>query len=201
MRHWRQPVQLEIPDNMPRRGNFVTRAIGRTILRFIGWRVTGELPNIKKLVICGAPHTSNWDFISAMGVSLAIGIRFSYLMKKEAFFWPFKGLFMRLGGIPIDRKAAEDTVEQISSWYHQHNSVWLAITPEGTRKKVEKWKTGFLRIAHAADVPVLIVCWHYPEKTMVIDRLWEPSGDHVKDAEDIRAYINQHYQGANPKYQ
>ncbi len=190
-----------LPDQVPSTGNRLTRWVGRTLLRSIGWQVKGELPNHAQVVICGAPHTSNWDFIIAMGVSLAMGIKFSYLMKKEAFVWPFRGLFMAMGGIPLDRGSSEDTVQQIARWYRDHDQVWLAITPEGTRSKVARWKTGFLRIAHQAQVPVFLVGWHYPEKSLYFDKLWYTTGDHVKDAEEIRAYLTSRYQGAHPEKQ
>ncbi len=195
------PSSFILPEKVPSTGNALTRWLGRTILRSIGWQVKGELPNHAQVVICGAPHTSNWDFIIAMGVSLAMGIKFSYLMKKEAFIWPFRGLFMAMGGIPLDRGSSVDTVQQIAQWYRDHDQVWLAITPEGTRSKVERWKTGFLRIAHQAQVPVFLVGWHYPEKALYLDKLWRTTGDHVKDAEEIRAYLTSRYQGAHPEKQ
>ncbi len=190
-----------LPEKVPSTGNTFTRWLGRSLLRSIGWQVKGELPNHAQVVICGAPHTSNWDFIIAMGVSLSMGIKFSYLMKKEAFIWPFRGLFVAMGGIPLDRGSSDDTVQQIAQWYRDHDQVWLAITPEGTRSKVERWKTGFLRIAHQAQVPVFLVGWHYPEKSLYLDKLWYTTGDHVKDAEDIRAYLTSRYQGAHPEKQ
>jgi len=189
----------DIPQNMPRGGNRLTRWVGRSILRLMGWRVTGELPNLKQLVLCGAPHTSNWDFVLAMAVSLAVGVKFSYLMKKEAFFWPFKNLFMSMGGIPLDRAA--DTVDQIAQWYRDHEYVWLAITPEGTRTKVDKWKTGFLRIAHEAQVPVLVVSWHGPDKTVCLDTLWQTTGNHQDDADEIKRYVDKTFVGIRPENQ
>jgi len=171
------------------------------MLELMGWRVRGEIPNERQLVICGAPHTSNWDFVIAMFTVMALGVRFSYLMKKEAFYWPFKTLFIVLGGIPVDRNDTEDIVGQITRWYRDHDQVWLAITPEGTRSKVEKWKTGFLRIAYQVNVPVLLVAWHYPEKTLYLDKLWRPSGDHVRDADEIKHYINNRFVGAKPEKQ
>lgn len=170
-------------------------------MRLLGWTFKGELPNHPQLVICAAPHTSNWDFIIAMVAALALGVKFSFLMKKEAFVWPFKNLFMAMGGIPLDRGSSANTVDQIAEWYRTHEQVWLAITPEGTRAKVGRWKTGFLRIAHESEVPVLLVAWHYPEKAIYLDKLWYTTGDHGKDAEDIRAYMNARFVGAVPENQ
>ncbi len=190
-----------LPDDVPKRGGRISQWIGRAALRMIGWRVAGDLPNLKHVVICAAPHTSNWDFIVAMAVVKAMGIKFSYLMKKEAFIWPFRRWFMSMGGIPLDRSAAEDTVEQIDQWFQTHEHVWLAITPEGTRSKVDKWKTGFLRIAYQAKVPVLLVAWHYPHKTLYLDRVWELSGDIEKDEAEIRSYMLDKFEGAHPQKQ
>ncbi|MFT5085335.1 MAG: 1-acyl-sn-glycerol-3-phosphate acyltransferase [Lentisphaeria bacterium] len=192
---------LSLPEDAPKMGNRFTQAIGGMMLKAIGWRIEGRLPNEAKLVICGAPHTSNWDFVVAMFLVLALGVKISYLMKKEAFVWPFKRIFLSLGGIPIDRKASTDTVEQIDQWYKSHDRLWVCITPEGTRSKVDTWKTGFLRIAENAQIPVFLVAWNYPTKTIYLDKCWPISGDHVKDAAEIRGYINRVYTGANPENQ
>ncbi|WP_246439040.1 lysophospholipid acyltransferase family protein [Teredinibacter franksiae] len=191
----------EIPPSMPTAGGPISRWLGRKILRLIGWRIEGEIPADHKLVMVAAPHTSNWDFVLAMLAIMALGIRVSYLMKKEAFVWPLGGLFRKLGGIPIDRTAADDTVEQIGAWYRDHEKVWVVITPEGTRAKVDRWKTGFLRIAQRADVPVVLVAWDFPNKRMVLGKRWPLSGDHVKDAEVIREYVNTRYAGKHPENQ
>ena len=190
-----------VPSSVPRLGNRITRWLGRNLLSLMNWKVVGIFPDQPKLIVAAAPHTSNWDFVFAMLVVLASGVKISFLMKKEAFFWPLGNLFMRLGGIPLDRSATEDTVHQIIKWYRKNKKLWVVITPEGTRSKVEKWKTGFLRIAETADVPVLLVAWDYPSKTLVLDKLWETTGDHVVDAENMRTHINTHYLGRNPQNQ
>jgi 1-acyl-sn-glycerol-3-phosphate acyltransferase len=132
---------------------------------------------------------------------MALGVKVSYLMKKEAFFWPVKGLFMALGGIPLDRSAAQDTVSQICEWFKNHEKLWVVITPEGTRSKVNKWKTGFLRVAHEAEVPVVLVAWDYPTKSINIEKLWHTTGDHETDAQSIRAFFNKKYTGKYPDKQ
>lgn len=199
----KEPYDLvpERKESTPKFGNKLVRKIGRAGLRLMGWKVRGDLPDLPKAVFSAAPHTSNWDFILAMFAVMAIGVKISYLMKKEAFFWPFKGLFMALGGIPLDRKATDDTVTQIVHCFNKADRLWVVITPEGTRKFVEKWKTGFLRVAHEAEVPVILVAWDYPSKTLFIDRVWHPSGDHNADVEEIRTYMRAKYTGRHPQKQ
>jgi len=171
------------------------------MLNIMGWKIIGDVPNINKAVLVVAPHTSNWDFIIAMAALLAKQVKLSYLMKKEAFFWPCEGLFKALGGIPIDRSAAGDTVEQIKNEYQRSAALWVAITPEGTRAKVERWKTGFLRIAIQAEVPIVIIAWDYPTKCLHVDKVWWPESDQDSEAEAIKEYIFSRYTGKHPERQ
>ena len=194
-------VVPHLPENAPVLGNSLSKALGRFILRVLGWRLEGELPNEKKLMVALAPHTSNWDFVVAMPIIMALGIKVSYLMKKEAFIWPFSILFRWWGGIPLDRGASGEVVNQVAQWYADHDAVWVAITPEGTRKKVGQYKTGFVRIAHAAGVPIVTIAWDFPSKSMVVDRIWTATGNHEADAALIREHINSHYRGAAPQLQ
>lgn len=186
---------------IPTMGNRLSRWLGRSVLKLLRWQVVGKLPSQSKLVIVVAPHTSNWDFVIAMAAVLAHGVKLSYLMKKEAFFFPFKNLFMSLGGIPIDRAKGGGLVEQAAAQFKQQDKLWLAITPEGTRSQVGEYKSGFLRIAQAAKVPVFIIAWHYPEKKLILDCEWPLTGDKEHDAAAIRTYINRHYIGKHPAKQ
>lgn len=192
----------EVPDTMPSMGSNASRGLGRWLLRVCGWQVRGELPAVKKAMLVGAPHTSNWDFIYACFAIMALGLRISVMMKKEAFFWPVKGLFVRLGFIPIDRDKAQDVVGQMVQWYREHDKCWIGIAPEGTRSKVDSWKTGFLRIAHAAEVPVVLIGLDYPSKSIVVvQELFTPSGDHDADVATIREYYDANFTGKNPSLQ
>ena len=195
------PIVPKMPLEAPQYSSKCLRWLGRNLLKSVGWRINGEVPVVPKAVFAAAPHTSNWDFIVGMFVIMALGVKVSYLMKKEAFFWPFKSLFMLLGGIPIDRSAAQDTVEQICTWYEKEEKLWVVITPEGTRARVERWKTGFLRVAHAAQVPVILVAWDYPSKSLNLEKLWHTTGDHDADAEAIREFLLTKYTGKFPEKQ
>lgn len=183
-------------------GNRYSRALGRSLLRACGWKIRGHFPDQKKLMVIGAPHTSNWDFIIACFAILATGLQVSVMMKREAFFWPFKSLFIRLGFIPIDRQQAQGVAGQMVEWYEQHDQCWIGITPEGTRAKVDNWKSGFLRIAYHANVPVLMVGLDFPSKSIVlVPELFYPSGDHDADLQVITAFYADNFVGKNPERQ
>lgn len=182
----------KVSTNVPKMGNRFTRILGASLLKIMGWKIEGTVPNRPKMLLTAAPHTSNWDFIIAMSAMLAMGLKLSFIMKKEAFFWPFKGLFVKLGGVSVDRNQASDVVQQLSNWFDQSDQAWLAITPEGTRKKVDRWKTGFLRISTAVKVPVLLMAWDYPSKTLHCLAEFKPSGNIEADMAVIRGIYNQY---------
>lgn len=188
-----------VGENVPRMGNALTRWIGDMILKAMGWTLVGKLPNIKKAIIIGGPHTSNWDLFLAMGSMLSVGLKFSWMMKKSAFFWPLGGLWKSLGGIPIDRGAKTNVIEQIKDWFHAKDSVWLGITPEGTRSKVDAYKTGYLRIAKGIGAPLFIVGIDSVNKRVVLDKLWDPTNDIDVENAAIKAYVETHYRGINPR--
>jgi 1-acyl-sn-glycerol-3-phosphate acyltransferase len=190
-----------IPENMPTFSSQFGRAIGRGILRIFGWRVTGILPNEPKIVLVVAPHTSNWDFIMSVGALLAMGLKVSAMMKKEAFIWPLKGLYLKLGFLPTDRRAAGGVVGQMHRMYDQNEKLWVGITPEGTRSKVDRWKTGFLRIAADANVPILIVGIDGRKKQFVLDKVVIATDDFDTQAEELRQYMWEKFEGINPENQ
>lgn len=194
-------IESSIPEQMPQRKPGFSQKFGRFVLRLMGWKLTGQLPNEPRVMVILAPHTSNWDFIIAVAVLLALNLKISFMMKKEAFFWPCKNMFMNFGAIPIDRKEARDVVTQAAGWYKDHDKVWLGITPEGTRSKVTSWKTGFLRIAHAADVPIMLVGMNATQKSVIVDKIVRATGDHETQAEEIRQYMNDKFIGINSKNQ
>lgn len=188
-----------IGPNTPRMGNALTRWIGDIILNSMGWTLHGELPNLKKAIIIGGPHTSNWDLFLALGSMLSIGMKFSWMMKKEAFIWPLGSLWKALGGIPIDRKAKTDVIGQVKTFFAENDKVWLGLTPEGTRAKVERYKTGYLRMAKGVGVPLFIVGIDSVNKRVVLDKTWDPSRDIETENAAIKAYVENTYVGINPE--
>ena len=188
-----------LPPNAPSFGGPVSRLFGRVMLRIVGMKVGGTIPDVPKAILLGTPHTSNWDLILAMGMKYALGLDYKWMMKKEAFFFPFAGMFKSMGGIPIDRKAAKDVVGQMEDWFAANEKAWIGITPEGTRAKVDKYKKGYLRIAYATGVPVFVVGVDKVTKTLVFDRFMELSGDIDADNHQIRNFVRNHYTGLKPE--
>ena len=149
------PPLSAIPAAAPRRGGPVRRWLGRSILRLLGWHMVGELPDQPKFLIIAAPHTSNMDFIVGMCLVFAHSIDARWIGKKELFRGPMDRIFRWLGGIPVDRHAPGGIVEDAVAAFRARDQMVLAIAPEGTRKSVDRWKSGFHRIARGAEVPVV----------------------------------------------
>ncbi|MDN7125153.1 lysophospholipid acyltransferase family protein [Pseudidiomarina sp. 1APP75-32.1] len=170
------PAHLHAP--LPRRGNRFSRWIGRMGMRMLGgWRIEGELPETRQAIIPVAPHTSNWDFFVGVFVMLALGLNLSFLGKHTIFRFPVNGILRWLGGIPIDRSAAQGVVGQMVEEFEQRHELILALAPEGTRKKVSEWKKGFVHIAKAAQVPVIPVAMDFSRKVIDIQPPMMIEGD------------------------
>jgi 1-acyl-sn-glycerol-3-phosphate acyltransferase len=183
-------VVLPLPPNAPRvKPSRFARWLGRTILKLGGWRMVGTLPDIPRLVLIGAPHSSNWDGLWGFAAKIALGVDIRVLGKDSLFRIPVLGfLLKRLGVIPVDRRAAQGVVEQAAALIHGSDRFWYGLAPEGTRKPVERWKTGFWKIAKAADVPVLRMYFHYPDRVIGFGPLFHLSDDMAADMAAIRAW-------------
>jgi 1-acyl-sn-glycerol-3-phosphate acyltransferase len=162
--------------------------MGRLFLRFFGWKTEGQLPEGKKFVIIAAPHTSNWDLPFMLAVAYVFDVQISFLMKQTMFVGPFGPFFRWLGGIPVDRTARHNLVDQCVKVLQERDGLTLAIPPEGTRSKVRYWKTGFYWIAHGAKVPILLGFLDYKRKVGGLGPTFFPSGDLQGDLEKIRAF-------------
>jgi len=181
-------IVLPLPPNAPRTRSRFGRWLGRSILRLGGWRMVGAFPDVPKLVLVGAPHSSNWDGVWGFAAKLALGLDIRILGKRELFWWPLGALLRRLGVIAVDRTAAHGVVEQLAALFARSDRFWFGLAPEGTRKPVERWKAGFWKIARAADVPVLPAYFHYPDKVIGIGPLFHLSDDMTADMARIRAW-------------
>jgi len=189
-------------EHSPRMGNGLTRAIGSLGLKMIGWKLKGQMPDVPKFVIIGVPHTSNWDAIAATLAMLASGFQYTFLVKKEWFFWPVGPIIKALGAFPVNRgKGAANVVDQVVELYNSSDKVCVGFPPEGTRSLVTKYKTGYLRTAYAAKVPVFICAFDGPNKEVVLDRLFPLTGDLKADNDALKAYVDDNWIGVHPERQ
>jgi 1-acyl-sn-glycerol-3-phosphate acyltransferase len=157
-------------------------------LKMLGWRSEGQPPGLEKYVMIGAPHTSNWDFPIGLAILFSFKFRFYWLGKHTIFRWPFHGLFLRLGGIPIDRSKSGNVVEQTVQSFRENDKMVLLLSPEGTRKKITHWKTGFYYIARGADVPIVLAFLDYTRKVGGFGPVFYPTGDIEADMKTISAF-------------
>ena len=158
----------------------------RLIAQFFAFKVfkfslNGTFPKDKKYVIAVVPHTSNWDFVIAIGVRTYLKEPIHFVGKKELFTPLTSWFFKSLGGMPLNRKKKEKVVDAIARMYKEEDVFRMAIAPEGTRKKVEEWKTGFYYIAEKAGVPILPIGFDWKNRVMVFHPLFTPTGDKDKD--------------------
>jgi len=185
----------QVAPAVPARGNAVTRWLGRALLKIMGWRLIGELPNRPKFIIAAAPHSSNLDFFLAVGVILSLGLQCRFLAKASLFHFPLSLVMRAFGGIPVDRSAANGVVGQMTDTFRRSSKLVLGIAPEGTRKPVAKWRSGFARIAQAANVPVQPAVVDYRYKQVTFTALIED----VSDVSRIVAATQQAARSGTPR--
>lgn len=182
------PLPAQLPPRMPGLPDGLQRRLCRGVLRLCGWRLAGTFPDVPKLVLIAAPHSSWWDGVWGLLIKVAIGADVNFMAKRELFAGPLGALLRRLGGMPIDRAAAKGVVEQMVDQFRQRDAFWLGIAPEGTRKPVARWKSGFWHIAHDAGVPIFPVAFHYPGKTIQLGPLFSAGADMDADLARLRAF-------------
>lgn len=161
---------------------------GHFFLKLFGWKVVGNLPTEKKYLVIVAPHTSNWDFPVGLFASFAMGTKIHFLAKKQLFFFPLGILLRALGGSAVDRSKKGNNVDKVVDLFNRKDSFRLAITPEGTRGPVTRWKEGFYHIAYKAKLPLSLVALDYASKEVRISEPFWPSGDINKDFPIILDY-------------
>lgn len=193
------------PPNAPQvpPGGFMQR-VGRLMVGLSSWRITGELPDVPKLVMLAAPHSSNWDGIYGILGACAIGLNANWMGKASLFTKPVLGRLMKtFGGIPVDRSNPAGAVGQMAEEFAKRERMWLVAAPEGTRKKVPKWRTGWWHIARAANVPLFLVYFHYAEKRVGCGELFWTTDDMEADLERLYAWYapwrGKHDKNALPK--
>lgn len=162
----------------------------RLFLAIIGWRVVDEKPDVRKAVLLAAPHTSNWDFPIFLASAGVLRLEARFLGKHTLFKGRFGWFFHWAGGIPVDRTGGNPgaVVDQAVAAFKAQDHLILTIAPEGTRSKVNEWKTGFYRIAHGAGVPIIPAYVDARTKTIGFGKPFEPTGDMTKDINTLREF-------------
>ena len=166
MAFWGDPQMPEVGEAVPRTHGPLTAALGRFMMRLRGWRFEGAVPDEPKLILLVAPHTSNWDFPAGLWAKFALRLKAGFLAKHTLFWWPLGVFLGSIGGISIDRSKASGIADDSARAFRENERLMLVIAPEGTRSKSTRWKSGFHRIAVAADVPILLVGFDYPRKVI-----------------------------------
>lgn len=167
--------------------------------KILGWKVVGNTDfsksAVKKAVIIAVPHTSWHDFYVAILLRQVIGFRVNFIGKKELFTWPFGYYFRAVGGRPIDRTSGQNKVDEIAKLFEKEGEFRLALAPEGTRKKVKKWKTGFYYIAKAAKVPIIMFSLDFKRKENRISEPFYPTDNMEEDFKFMKSF----YKGVEGK--
>jgi 1-acyl-sn-glycerol-3-phosphate acyltransferase len=163
------------------------RFISDLIIKLIGWKAVGDFPrHLKKYVVIVAPHTSAWDFIIGVLFRYALDIeKAKYLGKQELFKPPFGFIFRWLGGYPVDRSNNRNMVDEVIKIFNNHEEFAIALSPEGTRKRVEKLRTGFYNIARGAQVPIVMVGFDFHRQQVIISEPMETTQSQEDDFKKI----------------
>jgi 1-acyl-sn-glycerol-3-phosphate acyltransferase len=163
--------------------------LATTAMRFAGWRIEGELPDLPKFVLIGAPHTSNWDFVLFLGVIFSLRANVRFMGKAELFRFPIGWFFRYCGGVPVDRKKSTGLVEQMVNVSNESEKFILTIAPEGTRHNVVEWKRGFYHIAKGAGIPIVMAVVDGKHKTVRIGQVFHPTEDIEADMKSIQGFF------------
>lgn len=151
--------------------------------KILGWKVTGnsDLSGIKKAIIIAVPHTSWHDFYIGLLLRSVIGAEVNYIGKKALFEFPHGWFFRMTGGAPVERQRNENQVEAIARLFSEKEVFRMAMAPEGTRKRVEEWRTGFYYIAKAAKVPIVMFTLDFGKKENHFSKPFYPTDDKEAD--------------------
>jgi 1-acyl-sn-glycerol-3-phosphate acyltransferase len=154
--------------------------------RLLGWKLIGTMDDsVKKCVVIVIPHTANVDFLIALLVRGIMKVEINFVGKKELFTFPFGYYFRSVGGAPLDRSGGKNNVDATAEVFNKHETFRLALSPEGTRKKVTELRTGFYYIALKANVPIIPVAFDYGKKEVRIGNHITVSGNYEEDMKII----------------
>ena len=169
--------------------------------KILGWKVIGpdHLRGLKKAVVIAVPHTSWHDFYIGILLRAVVGVKVHYVGKKALFKFPYGWFFRMTGGSPVERKRNENQVEAIARLFDEKDEFRMAMAPEGTRKKVEEWRTGFYYIAKAAKVPIVMFTLDFGNKENRFSEPFYPTDDKEADFEFMYNFYRG-VKGKKPEY-
>jgi 1-acyl-sn-glycerol-3-phosphate acyltransferase len=179
----------EVGPEVPRSGGVIPRAIGHGFLALTGWRIAGELPDLRRFVLVVGPHTSNWDFVLGVAVKWALRLDARFIGKHTLFRGPLGPVMRGLGGIPVNRHESRGLVARMAAVFSESERLVVAIAPEGTRSGDGTWRSGFYRIAEAAHVPVVPVALDHLGRAVRIGAALVPSGDYAADLAILQRFV------------
>lgn len=190
-------LENKVPQHLKGRWGRFPQWLGTIVLSIFGWQVSGNIPNEERIVIIAAPHTSNWDFVLGISTLFALNVNIKWLGKNSLFMPGIAWFFKWLGGIPVDRDNPAALIDYVVRTVEREKGMVIGMSPEGSRKKIERWKSGFLRIAKQTESKILFLSIDSPSKTLKFGKVFEPSGDNEKDINFVMDYYKQ-FKGINP---
>jgi 1-acyl-sn-glycerol-3-phosphate acyltransferase len=187
-----------IPDHLRANRPRILRFIGKAAMKMTGWKTVGHFPRDKRVVLVVGPHTSNWDFVVAMSAVLSWDINIHWVGKHSIFKKGFRRVLRKMGGIPVNRANPDALKEEIVDITNKYKGFIIGLAPEGTRKKVERLKTGFLRIANDTNSKIMLAGIDFSNKTIELGEFFSPSGDVEQDLNNIKHYFS-NFSGKRPE--
>ena len=166
----------------------IAKKLARGLLKITGWEMIGDAPAVDKAVLIIAPHTSNWDGLWVLAYKIAMGIEARFFAKHTLFWWPLGNILRHMGAIPVNREKSGDLVQYAIESFNTHDRFLLGLAPEGTRKWMPYWRTGFYRIAMEVGVPIVLGFIDYQEKRIGIGATFVPSGILEQDLDLVRKF-------------
>jgi len=176
-------------EQVPQRGNRFSKWLGRVLMRACRWHTEGEFCHAPKFICVMGPHTSWWDFTNNFGVMLATGLHASWFIANKYTRGVTGKWLTYFGAIPIDRDTHRDVVSQMAEMFNNRDRLVLSIFPEGTRRPVPTWKTGFWHIAKKAQVPIQLIAVDYEKRATVFGPVITLTDDMEQDIQQMRNYF------------
>ena len=190
---------IQIPEQFRASHPILLQKIGKFFLTITGWKFKGDIPRSDRIILVAGPHTSNWDFLLALAFIFGLNLNVFWIGKHTLFKNGFSKIMRKLGGIPVDRASPELLMNEVSHIVKKQQGVIIAISPEGTRKKVERLKSGFLRIAKTTNSQILLAGIDFESKLIHLGKLFQPSGNTESDLLNVHNYFRQ-FNGKRPEF-